>query len=139
MWAAGYRITSGLCSTDGFWYFLPWLVGLGREHFDRVVADPDALADVTEVRRLSRLTMNRWSDDDWPHWEALNYTSRRAYDAATGEVEGIIDALRTLGHEYPEDPVPTGDIWDFDDEAEMTRRLPRLSALFPTQVRTVES
>jgi len=71
MWAAGYRITSGLCSTDGFWYFLPWLVGLGREHFDRVVADPDALADVSEVRRLAMLTMERWTDDDWPQWEEL--------------------------------------------------------------------
>jgi len=58
---------------------------------------------------------------------------------ATGEVEGIIDTLRTIGHEYPEDPVPTGDTWEFDDEAEMARRLPRLSALFPTQRRTVDS
>jgi len=47
-----------------FWYFLPWLVGLGREYFDRVVADPDALADVPEVRRLAMLTMDRWTDDD---------------------------------------------------------------------------
>ena len=139
MWAAGYRITSGLCSGDGFWYFLPWLVGLGREHFDRVVADPDALADVPEVRRLAILTMDRWTDDDWPHWEAVNYASRRAYDTATGEVEGIIDAVRTLGHEYPEDPVPTGDNWDFDDGVEMARRLPRLSALFSTQRRTVDT
>ncbi|OKI65517.1 DUF4240 domain-containing protein [Micromonospora sp. CB01531] len=133
VWAAGYRIMSGLCSADGFWYFLPWLVGLGRDSFDRVVADPDALADVPQVRRLAGLKMDRWTDDDWPEWEALNYVSRQAYDTVTGENEGIIDALRALHHEYPEDPAPTGDEWDFDDEAEMGRRLPRLSALFPTR------
>ncbi|MEH0933241.1 DUF4240 domain-containing protein [Micromonospora sp. CPCC 205558] len=132
MWAAGYRIMSGLCSADGFWYFLPWLVGLGRDSFDRVVADPDALADVPQVRRLAAMRIDRWTDDDWPEWEALNYVSRQAYDTATGENEGIIDALRALHHEYPEDPAPTGDEWDFDDEAETGRRLPRLSALFPT-------
>lgn len=133
VWAAGYRMTSGLCSGDGFWYLLPWLVGLGRDKFDRVVADPDALADVTEVCRLAALGIDRWTDDDWPEWEALNYVSRRAYDAVTRESEGIIDALRALGHDYPEDPSPVGDEWNFDDEAEMGRRLPRLSALFPTR------
>ncbi|RAO53905.1 hypothetical protein ONO86_01411 [Micromonospora noduli] len=132
MWAAAYRITSGLSSGDGFWYFLPWLVGLGRDSFDRLTADPDALAEVPQVRRLATIRADQWTDDDWPEWEALNYVSRQAYDTATGESEGIIDALRALHHDYPEDPAPTGDRWAFDDETEMDRRLPRLSALFPS-------
>lgn len=133
MWAAGYRIMSGLCSGDGFWYFLPWLVGLGRVDFDRVVADPDALADLPQVRRLAGRPMDRWTDDDWPEWEALNYVSRQAYDRVTGEREGIIEALRVLHHDYPEDPAPTREDWDFDDQSEMTRRLPRLTVLFPSR------
>jgi hypothetical protein len=132
VWAAGYRIMSGLCSGDGFWYFLPWLVGLGRTDFGRVVADPDALADLPQVRRLAARPMDRWTDEDWPEWEALNYVSRQAYDRVTGEREGIIEALRALQHDYPEDPAPTGEEWDFDDRAEMARRLPRVTALFPS-------
>jgi hypothetical protein len=131
MWGAANRIMAGMCSGDVFWYFLPWLVGLGRERFERVVAEPDALAEVAEVRRLAGVPMAGWTDGDWPQWEELNYVSRTAYDTATGETEGIIDALRALGHDYPEDPVPTGERWDFDDEAQVTRRLPRLAALFP--------
>ena len=131
VYGAAYRIMSGLCSIDGFWYFLPWLVGLGRQTLDRVAADPDELADVPAVRRLAVLTMDRWSDDDWPQWEELNYVGRTAYDAVTGATEGIIDALQASGHDYPEDPVPAGETWDLDDELEMVRRLPRLCALFP--------
>lgn len=131
MWGAGYRIMSGLCSGDGFWYFLPWLIGLGRDRFERAVADPDSLADAPEVQRLAALTMDRWTDADWPEWEALNYVTRSAYDTVTGADDGIIDALAALGHGYPEDPEPIGDRWHFDDEEENARRLPRLSALFP--------
>ncbi|GIE94047.1 DUF4240 domain-containing protein [Paractinoplanes rishiriensis] len=131
MYGAACRIMSGLCSMDGFWYFLPWLTGLGKSTFELVALEPDVLAEVPEVRRLAELTMDRWTDDDWPQWEDLNYAGRGAYDAVTGEDEGILDALAALGYAYPEDPEPTGERWDFDDDAEMVRRLPRLSALFP--------
>jgi hypothetical protein len=133
MWAAASRIQAGLCSTDGFWYFLPWLVGLGRTTFERVAGDPDLLADVPEVRRLAGIPLDAWADDDWPEWESLNYLSRSAYDTVTGEDEGIVDALASLGHDYPEDPEPTGEGCDPDDEAEMAGRLPRLSAMFPAR------
>jgi len=106
MWAAGYRIMSGLCLADGFWYLPPWVIGLGRNHFEQVVANPDALANIPQVRRAAS-TMDHWTDDDWPCWEALNYVSRGAYDRATGEVEGIINALDELDHVHPEDPAPT--------------------------------
>lgn len=43
LWAAGYLINDG-CSDDGFEYFRAWLIAQGREVFERVVADPDALA-----------------------------------------------------------------------------------------------
>ncbi|MBR7827918.1 DUF4240 domain-containing protein [Actinospica sp. MGRD01-02] len=52
MWGAAVRIT-GSGSQDGF--FPSWLIGLGREVFDRVVAHPDALAEVPVVRVLATL------------------------------------------------------------------------------------
>lgn len=36
MWGAAWQITQGFCSDDVFWYFQPWLVGLGRGAFARV-------------------------------------------------------------------------------------------------------
>ena len=43
LWAAAYLVNGG-CSDDGFEYFRGWLIMQGREVYERVVADPDALA-----------------------------------------------------------------------------------------------
>lgn len=47
-----YHATFPLGSDDGFLYFRRWLVSLGRETFERVIADPDQLIEVPEVLRL---------------------------------------------------------------------------------------
>ena len=52
MWAAAAQIRNG-CSDDGFEDFRRWLIGLGREAFERVVQEPDRLAELPEVQRLS--------------------------------------------------------------------------------------
>ncbi|MFC7583681.1 DUF4240 domain-containing protein [Nonomuraea antimicrobica] len=49
LWGAAYLINGG-CSDDGFDYFRGWLVTQGREVFERVVADPDTLAELPVVR-----------------------------------------------------------------------------------------
>lgn len=132
VWAAASLILDGFCSGDSFWYFQAWLVGLGRDAFARVAADPDDLADLPEVTRLAGRPMRDWSEaDEWPEWELLNYAAVEAYDQATGESEGIYEVVEARGHDVPEDPDPTGDAWDYDDPAELRRRLPRLSGLFP--------
>jgi hypothetical protein len=44
VWGAAWHIMRGWCSDDGFWYFQPWLVGLGRDAqgLERVCdADPE--------------------------------------------------------------------------------------------------
>jgi hypothetical protein len=43
LWGAAYLMRDGVCSDDGFYYFQAWLIGLGREAFERVAAGPDAL------------------------------------------------------------------------------------------------
>ncbi|MFH8391757.1 DUF4240 domain-containing protein [Streptomyces sp. NPDC018036] len=49
LWAAAYFINGG-CSEDGFDHFRGWLIAGGREAFERVVADPDALAQLPIVQ-----------------------------------------------------------------------------------------
>ncbi|WNV86511.1 DUF4240 domain-containing protein [Umezawaea sp. Da 62-37] len=127
-WAAAHLVLGG-CSDDGFFYFLAWLVGLGRTRFARVAEDPDALADHPAVQHLATLAPGVPSSDD-PDWEALDYVAREAYRRTTGDPDGLDTALAARGHEPMVAPDPDGAPWDFDDTAELLRRLPRLTALF---------
>ncbi|MEU5867380.1 DUF4240 domain-containing protein [Nonomuraea sp. NPDC047529] len=129
MWEAANLIFGGDCSTDGFWYFQAWLIGLGRDTFDLVVTDPDNLADVPEVRRLAGRSMREWTGE-WPEWEALSYVAAGAYEEATGEQEGVYDAMARRGHRDQSDPHPTGLSWSSRNPTEAVRRLPRLSRIF---------
>jgi hypothetical protein len=129
VWGAAWHIMRGWCSDDGFWYFQPWLVGLGRDAFEQVAADPDALADVPQIRRLAGRPTSEWSDDEWPEWELLNYVALEAHERATGEEEGLDDALEAQGRERVCDAEPEDEPWDYDDAAQRRARLPRLAAL----------
>ncbi|MFD8320610.1 DUF4240 domain-containing protein [Kitasatospora purpeofusca] len=84
LWSAADRIEGGLCSDDGFDYFALWLVAQGRETYGAVLADPDALADVPEVRALVGRPLREWHDDEWPEWEELDYAAREVFDDLTG-------------------------------------------------------
>jgi len=116
LWAAAYLVNGG-CSDDGFEYFRGWLIMQGRAVYERVVAGPDALADLAVIRAKA--------SSGWPvECEETLYIAARAYRAATGGEFPV----RVVRSERPElDPE-----WDFDfdDRAEMARRLPRLAALF---------
>lgn len=116
LWAAAYLINGG-CSDDGFDYFRGWLITQGREVFDRILADPDALADLPAIRDAA-------ADGDEKECEATLDIASDAYLTATGEQ--LPSGAYTV--QYPElDPE-----WDFDfdDQAELNRRLPRLAALY---------
>ncbi|MEU9858038.1 DUF4240 domain-containing protein [Streptomyces sp. NPDC047974] len=116
LWAAAYIVNDG-CSDDGFDYFRGWLIAQGREVFERVVADPDALAKLPVVQGAAAAG----SDLDG---EGMLVIAWNAHITAAG------DRLPpdTLTICYPQlDPA-----WNFDfsDSDEMARRLPRLAALF---------
>jgi len=120
-WKAATLICSGLCGMDSFFYFQAWLIGQGRVVFESVAASPDALADLPAVRRLAALgSVDEWSDEDWPEWEALY----RVPDAALEAVHaGDLDALlASLGEARAFDVSPGGE--------DVERRIPRLWALF---------
>ena len=118
LWAAAYLINGG-CSDDGFEYFRGWLIMQGRAGYERVMADTDALAGFATIR--AKAPSRRLVECE----DAL-YIASRAYLAATGE-EFPRPGFRI---KYPRLDRAGWD-FDFDDHAEMERRLPRLAALFP--------
>ncbi|MFI6469240.1 DUF4240 domain-containing protein [Streptomyces sp. NPDC050516] len=115
LWAAAYTVNGG-CSDDGFDYFRGWLIAQGREAYEAAVADPDSLAGLAAVREAAVT------------WEELECEPvlAIAWDAhlkATGEeLPGDCFTI-----DYPDLDAAWG--FDFDDAAEMARRLPRIAAL----------
>ncbi|MFC9582914.1 DUF4240 domain-containing protein [Streptomyces yangpuensis] len=116
LWAAAYMINGG-CSDDGFDYFRGWLLTQGRAVFDAALADPDSLAEHPAVRGAAAEGLVLENE------EALSI-AWTAYESATGR-ELPSDSF-TIS--YP--PLDPAWDFDFDDEAELATRLPRLSSLF---------
>ncbi|MFI0418241.1 DUF4240 domain-containing protein [Spongiactinospora sp. 9N601] len=129
MWGA-MRALFHSGSDDGFWYFQMWLVGLGREIFERVARDPDTLADVPEVQRLVTMIHRGrlWANDDWPEFEFLSYVAGNAWEQVTGQDhDDLCEALVARGHELSALPNPGDEHWELDDREESARRLPRIN------------
>ncbi|MGI5215627.1 DUF4240 domain-containing protein [Plantactinospora sp. CA-290183] len=114
LWGAAYLINGG-CSDDGFDHFRGWLITQGRTVFARAVAEPDSLAELPVVRRAAE------TGAEFEAGEMLS-VAEKAYHRVTGEdLPAAADPA----------PLPqVGDFWDFDDEEEARRRLPRLAGLF---------
>ncbi|MFF8534376.1 DUF4240 domain-containing protein [Streptomyces sp. NPDC015532] len=133
--AAAERIFGGRCSDDDFDYFGLWMVGLGGQIFGRAVLDPDALADAPEVLALTGRSWRDWGED-WPGWELLDYVASEAYGLATGDPDPCGDRFHAAvraqrGEHLVGRRVLAGERWNVRDEADATRRLPRLSVMFP--------
>jgi hypothetical protein len=114
LWAAAYLINGG-CSEEGFDHFRGWLIANGRDVLARAVREPDSLADLPAVRRAAATGAVFEA-------EPMLTIASEAYGQATGA-------------ELPASDVPwskpdAAELWDFDDEDEMGRRLPRLASLF---------
>jgi Protein of unknown function (DUF4240) len=108
LWGAAYIINGG-ASDDGFYYFRCWLICMGQDVYEAAVAEPDSLAGVV-VRGIDA--------------EAETYAAaHRAWMAVTGRPDTDPYPARNERAEL------RGDDWDFDNEEEARRRLPRLSAL----------
>ena len=107
LWGAAYLINDG-CSEDEFDEFRAWLIGAGRQVFERALKDPDSLASVgVETGELLS--------------EDLLFVTSEAYAGASDGEE-----LPQLELSYPE----VEESWEFDDEEEMRRRYPKLAAKY---------
>ena len=102
LWGAAYLIGGG-CSDDGFMDFRYGLISLGRATYEDAVENPDSLAAVED--EISN--------------EVFGYVASGLYEAKGG---GDLER-KSAG---PRDPI--GDDWDFDDDRENQRRLPKLYA-----------
>ncbi|GEA86899.1 DUF4240 domain-containing protein [Cellulomonas cellasea] len=116
LWGAAYLIGGG-CSDDGFDYFLGWLVAQGREVFERAAQDPDSLADVVD-------------EDTEAECEDMLAAAWDAYEELTGEEFPEDEEADEDGDDDADDEPAAEPFWDFDDEAEMRIRYPRLAAMF---------
>jgi hypothetical protein len=116
LWAAAYTINGG-CSDDGFDYFRGWLIAQGREVFERVVADPDTLAELPLVREAAAAGIDL-------ECEEMLGVAWDAYAVTTGQSM----PERSFTIDYPAlDPD-----WNFsfDDAERVAARLPKLDALY---------
>jgi len=114
LWAAAYLINGG-CSEDGFDNFRGWLIANGRDVVARAVREPDSLVDLPSVRAAA-------STGAVFEAEEVLTIAEEAHRQATGDELPPSETSRTRL-----DPAM---LWDFDNEDEMRKRLPRLSALF---------
>ncbi|MGP4096204.1 DUF4240 domain-containing protein [Nonomuraea sp. KM90] len=122
MYAVFWTIT-GFGSSDGFEYFVNWLISLGREAFEKVADCPDRILELPEVQRimelmknfshrrttwsrdgkfrLKRVTYTRrevWSREDDPEFESFAYVTFEPYKRATGlETDSLGEAVRARG------------------------------------------
>jgi hypothetical protein len=125
VWAAAYLIGGG-CSDDSFMDFRAGVIALGRQWYERVAADPDSLAAHPAVVEAAG------GLEEALFYEDVNYAASGAFQQITGDADAFYEAWRDFHKADRENgaAVDMGEDFDFDDDSEMNRRLPRLAALF---------
>ncbi|NUP65037.1 MAG: DUF4240 domain-containing protein [Nonomuraea sp.] len=150
MYAVFWTIT-GFGSSDGFEYFVNWLISRGRESFEKVADCPDRILELPEVQRVLELSKNfshqrtswsrdgrfrlkrvtrirreLWPREDDPSFESFAYVTFEPYKRVTGlETDSLGEAVRARGV-HSKFPFLTFHA-EPDDEAEFVRCLPRLA------------
>jgi hypothetical protein len=116
VWAAAYAILEG-CSNDTFSDFRGWLIAQGRARYERVLANPDSLAEMELLSKPDQIPNLGFS---------LGGVVFDAYEAKTGQK----DLREILG------PIPSSawrlkneGIWE-DSEESLKQVVPRLYAKF---------
>jgi Protein of unknown function (DUF4240) len=107
LWGLAYQLNGG-CSDDGFVYFRCWLLAQGRVTWEAALAASDSLMDYPVAS---------WSGQEL-ECEPMLYVAFNAYHARA-EAELPADS------HVPQPTEPLGERWDFEDDGEVRRRLPR--------------
>ncbi|MFJ4931697.1 DUF4240 domain-containing protein [Streptomyces sp. NPDC088736] len=127
VWAAAYLIGGG-CSDDSFTDFRAGVIALGCQWYQRVAADPDSLSAHPDVVEAA----NGRDRSEVLFYEDVNYAASGAFERITGDADAFYEAWRGFraADTESDNAVDMGEDFDFDDDREMSRRLPRLAALF---------
>ena len=71
LWDVAFIMASGWgCSDDGFMDFRAWLIGQGKDVFEKALSDPETLVDIVEFGQETQ-------------WEELLYVAMYAYERGT--------------------------------------------------------
>jgi Protein of unknown function (DUF4240) len=114
LWAAAY-VANGGASDDGFAYFRYWLISRGREAFERVVKEPDNLADIVPGDETEVLELEEFSSVAPGLWLAK---TGNGYDALSTELARFAECK-------PVGAGPSGSPFREDPQA-MAKRYPKL-------------
>jgi hypothetical protein len=89
LWGAAF-VAMGGASDDGFEYFRLWLIARGKADFEKVLADPDALAAIApadaealEFEDFARVATDVWSAKTGKSWDAMPHVAPGT-DAVSG-------------------------------------------------------
>ena len=122
VWAAAYLIGGG-CSDDSFTDFRAGLIAQGRDWYQKAADSPDSLAGHPAVAAIAGRPGGQSL-----FYEEVSYAAPYAFQRLSGDADAFYAALNSRGRRSAV-PVDMGEEFDFDDEQQMRRRLPRLSAL----------
>lgn len=126
--AAASLIEHGLHTSDTFDDFRAGLVALGRDVYERALADPDSLAGHPVVREIAAADDPRWFGR-----EDVLFVASQAYAEVTGEDAvtffDFAEALRETPIVHP-DPDGELELWSIENQAEIRAKLPQLSEMF---------
>jgi hypothetical protein len=115
VWGAAYLWMGG-CSDDGFEYFRLWLIAQGKETVEKILKSPDDLATL------------KVDDPEECEFESLLYLASEIYEeVAEDEMPDSDDAI-AVGDDG-ELPGPSGKQFDFDDDARMAKKYPKIAAM----------
>ena len=118
LWAAAYLIQGG-CSDDSFIDFRAGLIAQGHDWYHKAAASPDSLAGHPAVAGAGHPLA-----DNPLFYEETNYAASCAFERVSGDEDAFWDALKERGPRVFVELM--GEDFDFDDDQEMRRRLPRL-------------
>ena len=107
LWGAAYLMMGGL-SDDDFEYFRAGLILRGKEVYEGALAEPDSLAEHTEIQLC----------------EDLLFLACEVYEERSGD-GAIYDRYREVMN-----PEPAGEPFDEDDEGYFREHYPRLWQLY---------
>ena len=124
LWDAVWFIHKG-CGEDGFTDFRAWLIAQGKEIYQKVLADPDHLADIVPVQM--RRDIGKFGDVMGSLWVAAD----AAYELRTGEEKSPRPPVQTstpLTNRSIEIDAMPGSAHEF--EMSLKERYPRIAAKF---------